>query len=277
LGSFVIVTHQGVGVKLHKVCGKILKREVTLAANSLMLFIILAMTILTAKIANVCFPVEGGFIEGLMDETGEFYVGVPQFCRAFSLSTAHASRDFKRLLGQDLSLTRLKTPLNSNPVNGIPVAYLQPLIFELSLKGNRHAIGCGRSLMQLSVIQLFKDAFDVPFGKDERQALLAAWYPVREKCKFAHTSFCESCKRHRFQGNVVHDYMTTLIFGDTAAAARLKAIVDGSLDPEIGLNHQEDVVKLDQLATAKRNFAMLKKKGESWQSKVERACEAAMR
>jgi hypothetical protein len=242
-----------------------------------MLFIILAMTILTAKIANVRFPVEGGFIEGLMDEKGEFYVGVPQFCRAFLVPLKNSSAQFKALLGNSFSFQPLKTPLNSKAVNGIPIAYLQPLILELALKGNNTALDCTRSLMQLSVIQLFKDAFGIQFGKDERQALLAAWYPVREKCKFAHTSFCESCKRHRFQGNVVHDYMTTLIFGDTAAAARLKAIVDGSLDPEIGLNHQEDVVKLDQLATAKRNFAMLKKKGESWQSKVERACEAAMR
>ncbi len=162
-------------------------------------------------------------------------------------------------------------------VNLIPVDQIKLFLRICRKLGSDQAEMLCDCLIDMSLQSVFADAFDQVFGKDERQALLAAWYPVREKCKFAHTSFCESCKRHRFPGNVVHDAMTTIIFGDTAAAARLKAIVDGSLDPEIGLNHQEDVVKLDQLATAKRNFAMLKKKGESWQSKVERACEAAMR
>lgn len=250
------------------------------------------MTILTAEIANVHFPVEGGLIEGLMDENGEFYVGVPQFCRMFSLATTHASRDFKRWLGKDgtkISLTPLKTPLNSKPVNALPIQYLQDLIYELAIRGNKAAINCGRALMKLSIIQLFKDAFNIKMDKDDRAALMEAWYPVREKSIFAHAGFCEAIKRRRYQGNRVHsersgegdrrehDYMTLIIFGDTAQAARLKAIVSEELDASIGLNHQEDVVKLDQLATAKLKFATLKRKGESWESQVERACAMAIK
>lgn len=159
----------------------------------------------------------------------------------------------------------------------IPVDQLKTFLRICRKLGSEQADMLCDYLIDMSLQAVFADAFNQIFGKDERAALMEAWYPVREKCKFAHSGFCESCKRHHFQGNRVHDYMTLIIFGDTAEAARLKAIVDGSLDPEIGLNHQEDVVKLDQLATAKLKFAALKKKDESWKSKVERACAAAMK
>lgn len=235
------------------------------------------MTILTAQIANVHFPVEGGLIEGLMDENGEFYVGVSQFCETFKFDKRQASRNIKPLLGKEFKFDKLKTPLSRKPVNAILLQDFQSLIYELALKGNQIAIDCGRALIKLSIIQLFKDAFNIKMDKDDRAALMEAWYPVREKSIFAHAGFCEAIKRRRYQGNRVHDYMTLIIFGDTAQAARLKAIVSEELDASIGLNHQEDVVKLDQLATAKLKFATLKRKGESWESQVERACAMAIK
>lgn len=95
------------------------------------------MTILSATVAHVNFPLPCETIEGLMDENKSFYVAVPQICVLFSILTKNASRDFKALLGKDHSILKLQTPLHSNPVNAIPLEDFGALVLELALKGNK--------------------------------------------------------------------------------------------------------------------------------------------
>jgi hypothetical protein len=132
------------------------------------------MTILAAKTEKVPF----GFfvIDGLMDEQGNYYVGVPQIATLVSLSNAHASRDFKALLLKDSSLTKpfsdyvkLKSDLNSQPVNAITLHQFEFLLAKLDRKGNVKAQELRDSLVGLSLHQLFSDAFDKKFEKEERQ------------------------------------------------------------------------------------------------------------
>jgi hypothetical protein len=102
-----------------------------------------------------------------------------------------------------------------------------------------------------------------------------AWHDKRDDAKIAHPWFQEACKRHKYPADQVHDLMTLGLFGDTAEMARKKPLVDDSLDPEIGLNHQEDAAKMALLARAKRLFAGYRK--GTWQEKVRRAVKEAIR
>lgn len=79
-------------------------------------------------------------IEGLMNVHGEFGVGVPQFADTFSFLTKNASRDIKALLDGINCFVKWSTPLNSKPINVIPICYIERLIFILAQQGNSKAI-----------------------------------------------------------------------------------------------------------------------------------------
>lgn len=247
-----------------------------------------------ARRATVTLPgnieVEGYILpENLQTPTNKYGVsktGAVLMCFP-DYSRNQAAKRYRRLIQSKTGLRFAPQGLFVHPqvaiegenqlVDLIPVDQIKIFLKICRKLGSERADILCDHLVDMSLQALFADSFDQVFGKDERKALMEAWYPVREKSIFAHAGFCEAIKRRRYQGNRVHDYMTLIIFGDTAQAARLKAIVSEELDASIGLNHQEDVVKLDQLATAKLKFATLKRKGESWQSQVERACAMAIK
>nr|WP_026731319.1 hypothetical protein [Fischerella sp. PCC 9605] len=119
-------------------------------------------------------PIGSVAIEGLMDEEGNYYVAAPQLAGEFSLLKNNATREVKVLLGKDFQFVKLKTELNSNAVNAIPLTEFERLLFELALKGNEKAIEFSRMLVGLSLHQLFSDAFGVKFEQEERQLWLQA-------------------------------------------------------------------------------------------------------
>lgn len=125
------------------------------------------MPTITAKTEKVTF----GFVEldGLMDDQETFYVGVPQIADLFKTSRNTASRDFKRLLGEAFKTSDLKTEFNKNKTLGISLEVFEKLLVALDRKGNTNAQEFRDALVGLSLHQLFCDAFDKKFEKNERQ------------------------------------------------------------------------------------------------------------
>ena len=68
-------------------------------------------------------------LDGLMDDNGLFYVGVPQITEQFSFDKNQASRDIKILMGEDFDFVKLITPLNSKEINAMTLEQL----FNLAL------------------------------------------------------------------------------------------------------------------------------------------------
>jgi hypothetical protein len=77
------------------------------------------------------------------------------------------------LLGKGSQFAKLKTSLHPKAVNAIALKDFEKLVFELALKGNERAQEFSRSLIGLSLHQLFCDAFGIKFEKEERQQYLA--------------------------------------------------------------------------------------------------------
>lgn len=136
-------------------------------------------------------PIE---LDGLMDENGLFYVGVPQIAEQFSFPIKHASRDLKVLSGKDCSFPKLKTSLNSKEINAIPLESFEKVLFELALKGNETAITMSRSLIGLSLHQLFCDSFGQKFEKDDRQR----WLETRFNTKHDFRPLTDQLQRYGF-------------------------------------------------------------------------------
>jgi hypothetical protein len=107
------------------------------------------MTILSASVASV--SIGAIKIDGLMDENGDFYIGIPQIAALFETSTNTAARDFKRLMGEDFKTSKLKTEFNRNTTLGIPLPEFEKLVAKLDRKGNKAAQDFRDDLVCLSL------------------------------------------------------------------------------------------------------------------------------
>lgn len=230
------------------------------------------MTIITAEVAIVQLGLAE--IEGLRGRDGKYYIAIPQIADLTKTSRNTAARDFKRLMGKDFKTSDLKTPFNKSKTIGISLSEFERLLVKLDRNGNTQAQLLRDSLTGLALYQLFADAFGQQLTSEDRQRFLFEWHTVREYAKGVHSGFKNACYDKYHPGNLVHDYMTVLIFGDTAKAARMKALVDDSADPEIGLNHQEDIEGMRLLARAKVKYT--NKKMGTWQEQVEWAVREAL-
>ena len=130
------------------------------------------MTILRATVTRI--PVGGLEINGLMDEVGVFYIGVPQAAQLFleQDSQNQASQTFKRLMGKEFKAHKLKTEFNKNITLGLLLTEFERLVAKLDRKGNKAAQDFRDALVGLSLHQLFCDAFKVKFEAEDRQEWL---------------------------------------------------------------------------------------------------------
>ena len=129
------------------------------------------MSILTLELAQV--KIGSKEVEGLLDiNTGNFYVAVSQTVTQFSIPIKHASRDIKAMIGAGFSFPIAKTKLHSKPVNVLNLGEYELVAFNLVLKGNLEAIEFCKSLIGLSLTQLFSDAFGIKFEIEEKQEYL---------------------------------------------------------------------------------------------------------
>lgn len=111
-------------------------------------------------------------IEGLMLANGTFGIGIPQIATLVKTSSNTASRDFKRLLGNEFKPSKVKTSYNKNYTNFVTLYVFELVLSKLDRSGNKTAQDIRDSLVGLSLHQLFSDAFCVKFEKEERQKWL---------------------------------------------------------------------------------------------------------
>ena len=118
-------------------------------------------------------------LDGLMVEDGTFGIAVPQVCSVFQILNKNAQRDIKAILGKGFQFLKWRSKLHPKAVNVLLLPDFELLIFELMLKQHPIAIEIGRSLMGLTLQQLFCDAFDIKFEQEERQE----WLTNRQRTK----------------------------------------------------------------------------------------------
>ncbi|GIW59580.1 MAG: hypothetical protein KatS3mg087_0646 [Patescibacteria group bacterium] len=130
------------------------------------------MSILSAEVAPV--PIGDLVISGLMDEEGEYYVGFPQISDQFQLPHKNLGRTVKSLLGNDVSVLRIrvKNAQNRNYYNALSLLDFEKLVAKLDRAGNKPAQIFRDALVGLSLHQLFSDAFNVELTKGDRQQFI---------------------------------------------------------------------------------------------------------
>lgn len=112
-------------------------------------------------------------LTGLMDEQGTYYIDTPILIKEGLLTRQdHASRDLKTLLGKEFGLAKLRVEYRNTSVTAIALKDFEVLLAKLDRKGNKAAQKLRDDLVGLSLHQLFSDAFNVTFGKKERQQWL---------------------------------------------------------------------------------------------------------
>jgi hypothetical protein len=153
------------------------------------------MSSLKATVAQVKI---GPFsLEGLMDEQGEYYVGIPQLASIELVPPNLSAKRLESFVGKGFpsgNFVKLKTPLNSKEINAVSLELFSSLLFELSLKGNKKAIEISRALVGLSLYQLFCDSFKVKCEEEDRQR----WLETRFKTKHDFRPLTDQLKAHGF-------------------------------------------------------------------------------
>lgn len=137
------------------------------------------MTILTAAIAQVNL---GAFsVDGLMDENRKFYIAVPQLSALGVVPPNRSAKQLEAMTGVGFQShgIKLRTALNSKPVNAIPISCFEEMLFNLALAGNEKAIALSRALIGFSLVQIFSDAFGQKFEKANRERWLTARFKTK--------------------------------------------------------------------------------------------------
>ena len=138
-------------------------------------------------------------IDGLMDEEGNFYVGMPQLTYLEIIPKNKSAKQLEALTDKAFSsqtdIVKLKTPLNRKSVNALPVKLVEKLLFKLALRGNEKAIELMEALIGLSMHQLFSDAFGLKFEKEDRQQ----WLNCRFKTKHDFRALTDRLQKYGFE------------------------------------------------------------------------------
>lgn len=119
-------------------------------------------------------PIGSISIEGLMFPDGSYGVSIQQLRAVAFPSTYHSNalRELKSLCGEKIELIKCATQISNNPQWVIKLEQVNYCLAELAFKGHKEARDFIRILSSLSLTQLFSDAFNVKFEKDERQEYL---------------------------------------------------------------------------------------------------------
>ena len=144
--------------------------------------------------ANIAFVKIGHLeIEGLLLDDGSFGVAVPQIAKLFpyfSDSQNQASQKLKRLMGKDFKTTKVNTIFNKNYVLSVNLDDFLGVIRKLMSINDTVAIDIASQLIGLSLQQLFSDAFNIHFEKEERQQ----WLKIRQAGKVVRRSLTAAIK-----------------------------------------------------------------------------------
>jgi len=74
-------------------------------------------------------------LEGIMTQSGEFFVAVSQISDLFSIPNKNVSRDVKALLGNDFQFYKIASELNPKPVNAISLNDFGLAAYRFSVVG----------------------------------------------------------------------------------------------------------------------------------------------
>ena len=123
----------------------------------------------------VVATVDLGFekIEGLMLPNGEYGVAIPQIAKSFRINQNTASRDLKRLLGEDFRPSKTKTELGNQSINVVTLEGFVKIIRALDRKGNDVATAFIDAILQEGLERRFDRAFGKKISDDERNQLVA--------------------------------------------------------------------------------------------------------
>jgi hypothetical protein len=141
-------------------------------------------------------------IEGLMLDDGTFGIAIPQVCTLFQIPIKHASRDIKALLHGDFQFPKWCSKLHPKAVNVLLLKDFESVLFELALKQNQVAIEFSRTIIGLSLQQLFSDAFCIQFEKEERQD----WLKDRQSGKVVRRTLTDAIRDYIKAHNVSERY-----------------------------------------------------------------------
>lgn len=138
----------------------------------------LKASVATIKLGTVEF-------EGLLLSDGSFGISISQANEliSFSTSTNTASRDLKRILGEGFNPSKAKIEGFKQLINSIALMDFESVLFELSLKGHQKAVALSRTLIGLSLHQLYCDSFGLKFESEDRQKHLKERLAGMEKRK----------------------------------------------------------------------------------------------
>lgn len=101
--------------------------------------------------------------------------------------------------------------------------------------------------------------------------MLGSWKDARQFTISLQLSFQNACLAKRHPAPQVHDLITKLLTGYSAADARRMPLVDETSAKSIGLNHQPNPQELANIAMAKANYIRYRK--GTWQEQVLRAVD----
>ena len=141
---------------------------------------------------------------------GTFAIAIPQAADLFRASRNTASRDFKRLMGEDFKTSSIKTEFNRNATLAISLSDFEHLLIKLDRSGNAYAQEFRDSLASMALHQLFCDAFNIKFEKLDRQN----WLKERQDGKFYRRSLTDATKLLIDQGETLnYGYITLETYG----------------------------------------------------------------
>lgn len=123
-----------------------------------------------AKIAKV--KIGNIEIEGMMLPNGCFGISVPQIAELFGANKNYASQELKRLCGKGFRPHKIATELGNQKINWISLEDFEFVMMKLDRSGNQKAQQFRDELIGLSLQQLWSDAFNIKFEKEERQLWL---------------------------------------------------------------------------------------------------------
>lgn len=131
------------------------------------------MKILTAEVTTVKIGYKE--FEGLLREDGVECISIQQAAIIFSVPQNNAQRDFKALLGAGFQFLKVKAQRSerqNRSENALKLIDFEKLIRKLDRKGNLPAQEISDELIGLSLKQLWSDAFNQKFEKQERQEFI---------------------------------------------------------------------------------------------------------
>ena len=167
-------------------------------------------------------------VEGLQFPDGSYGIGIPQIQALFSDyldSQNQASQKLKRLMGKEFKTHKTKTEFNKNITLAIALEQFEFVLAKLDRAGSVKAQDFRDELIGLSLQQLWSDAFNIKFEKEERQQ----WLSSRQQGKITRRTLTDAIKGYvqanaenlsdnykKFIYNNCTDAVNRLVFGRSA-------------------------------------------------------------